>query len=241
MNPALWIPIGIAALNVYALVLILLRAPIYTTRVYRPMILNIGLSLAPAVVLVLMAGILLLLVQIAPGLPWFVDWLATIATVIVGGLLWLLLLPNAAYLITELNLSHRKPGDDVPLWYDIVLALTLALSGVFNTLANVAVAQVFLAALLDREDFIVAHSPVSWIGLSITLLLVAFGIYLGRYLRFNSWDLVHPTSMLKKVIAHFKQKGNFGAALGFTASHAILLLILYLIVMRPALTRLFGG
>lgn len=239
MNPAWWILIGIVALNLYALLLILLRGPIYRTRIYRPMILNIGLSLAPAIVLGLTAGVLLLIIQAAPAMPGIFGGLFMFATIAAGGLIWLLLLPNAAYLITELNLSHRRPGDDVPIWYDIMLALTLALSGVFNTLGNVALVQLFWVAITDQEYYATARSPIAWIGLALTLLAVAFGIYLGRHLRFNSWDLIHPTSMIKKLYRHFfRTKGNIGAALGFTLTHAILLLILYLIVMFPALNHL---
>jgi uncharacterized membrane protein len=34
---------------------------------------------------------------------------------------------------------------------------------------------------------------MSWLGVVGALALASFGVYLGRFLRFNSWDaLVHP-------------------------------------------------
>lgn len=203
------------------------------------MILNIGLSLAPAAVMMIMGVLLLLLIQAQFPQPF--AGIAAFLILGLGSLVWFLLLPNAAYLITELNLSHRKPNENVPLWYDIVLVITLALSGILNTLANIAVAQIMIAVLTDETEYGFTGSPVPWIGLAVTLLLVALGMYLGRYLRLNSWDLLHPSSMFRKVRDHFGTKGNIAAACGFVLIHALLLFILYLIVMLPSLTRLFAG
>jgi hypothetical protein len=43
--------LGIVGMNALALLLVLARAPLFRTRLYRPMLLNIGLSVAPVVVL----------------------------------------------------------------------------------------------------------------------------------------------------------------------------------------------
>src|SRR5699024_122803 len=110
VNSVLLVAGGVALLNVYALLLVLLRAPVYRTRLYRPMMLNIGLSVAPALVL-LLAG-LGLLVAVALG-SRVILW----SVLILFGIIWVLLLPNSAYLITELNFSHRKQDEGVPLWY----------------------------------------------------------------------------------------------------------------------------
>src|SRR5699024_12595057 len=91
------------------------------TRVYRPMVWNIWLSISPALVL-LAALVSLTFAEIIASLV--LRWV----TLIFFGLVWLLMLPNGAYLITEMNFSHRREEEAVPLWYDIVLVLTLALS-----------------------------------------------------------------------------------------------------------------
>ena len=223
-----FLPLGLVGLNLYALVLVLLRGPVFGTRLYRPMVLNIALSISPAVVLMAMFLVLLLVVQVAPSTA------AVWAVLVVFGVLWLLLLPNAAYLVTELNLSHRRPGETVPLWYDIVLVLTLAMSGVLNTLATVAIAQVGYVAIVDPNATAARYDPTSWVMAGGVLLLVAFGIYLGRYVRFNSWDLLHPSSFLKKLTGHFRVGANAGAAAGFVLTHAVFLAILYVIVVVPA-------
>ncbi len=220
---------GVALLNVYGLALVLLRGPLFGTRVYRPMLLNIGLSLAPAIVLVATLVATVAVVTIVPSSA------ALVVVLVVGGLVWLALLPNAAYLVTELNFSHRVKDDRVPLWFDIVLVLTLALSGVLNTLANVLLAQLTYVLVVHVDDAEPYAFPDSWIIAAVVLVLVSVGIYFGRYIRFNSWDLLHPASFAGRLAGHFRERGRWRSAIGFCLVHTILLALLYLVVVAPVL------
>ncbi|MGO3147467.1 MAG: DUF1361 domain-containing protein, partial [Leucobacter sp.] len=176
---------GAAALNLYAALLVVLRAVVYRVKLYRPMLLNIWLSIAP---ILLLGASLLALMLLLP-----VNRLLSFIAAGVLGLAWLLMLPNASYLITELNLSHR--GEDetkVPLWYDIILVITLAMSGVINTIVNVFIAHLVLSVILLDDHATSFFRPDAMIALATVLLLVGLGMYLGRYLRLNSWDVRHP-------------------------------------------------
>lgn len=232
MSATLLLPVGALLLNLYALVLVLLRVPVFRTRLYRPILLNIGLSLAPAGVLALVLVLLLAVVV------WTESAVALWAVAVGGGVVWLLLLPNSAYLITELNLSHRRQDDPVPLWYDIVLVLTLALSGVINTLLNVVIAQTIYVAIAYPNAAHPFATPDSWALAAAVLVLVTVGMYLGRYLRFNSWDVRHPASFLRKLRDHLAVRANRRAAAGFCATHTVMLLIFYLVVVTPVLVVL---
>ncbi len=230
---------AVVFLNLYAAALVILRARVWGVPLYRPMLLNIGLSVAPvAAALVLPVGLLLLgaLVNAAGGsLP---GWL------LVGGfwlflgvslLVWLLAFPNSAYLITELNMSHRRDGDPVPLWYDIVSTLTLTVSGLANAVLGLGLVQASALLLADTDEV----AAWSWAGVAVVLLLGAFGIYLGRYVRLNSWDVRHPSSLVGKVLGHFRDAGP-GDAVGFVVTHAALLAAIYVPVFAlawGALTR----
>ncbi|MDR2723422.1 MAG: DUF1361 domain-containing protein [Cellulomonadaceae bacterium] len=226
-NAIVLLPLGLIALNFYALALVVARGPVFHTRIYKPMILNIGLSLTPALVAALTL-ITMVIVGGATGGGWPV-----VATIVVGGIIWLLLLPNAAYLVTELNFSHRRDGENVPLWYDIMLVLTLAMSGVLNTLANVAIAQLIYTAFTtpSMDDYSTAVGP--WIFTVVVMVAVAFGIYLGRYIRFNSWDLAHLVGFVRKLVGHFRLAANARAAAGFVLTHTLFLALLYAIVVAP--------
>ncbi|MCT1479169.1 DUF1361 domain-containing protein [Microbacterium sp. p3-SID336] len=218
---------GAGALNAFAVALVLLRAAVYRVPVYRPMLLNVVLSLAPAIVLAATFALLMLVAQL--DLPPIALRLVAVA----GGLVWLLLLPNSAYLITELNFSHRRMDDPVPLWFDIVGTLALALSGIDNTVLNVLLAQAVFFALRDDGLSGMKVDGDTWVVAAVILLLVSFGIYLGRHIRFNSWDLVRPTRFVTILVRHFRQRGRVTEAAGFCALHTILLGILYAMIALP--------
>lgn len=227
------VAVGVLLLNVYALALVLLRAPVFGTRLYRPMVWNIVLSIAPSIVLALaLLGLIVLTLLGSAALLW--------AMLTSSAIVWLLILPNSAYLITELNFSHRKDGEQVPFWYDIVLVLSLALSGVMNTLLNLLLVQVFYVAIKYPN----ATNPLlradSWLVVLVVLLLVSLGMYLGRYLRFNSWDVFHPSSFWNKLSGHFRRRRSRREALGFCVTHTVLLAILYVLVVAPAVGVLTG-
>ncbi len=220
--------LGIVLLNVYAVLLVVLRAPVYRTPLYRPMLWNVLLSVLPVVILFVggLLGIVLLLVARPVG----------VTVLVITAVVWLLMLPNASYLITELNQSHRREDDPVPLWYDIILVITLAMSGVMNTVANVFIAH-FIFVILRYGDIRAPFfgRPGSIVFVGTVLLLLGVGMYLGRYPRFNSWDLRHPLGFVKKLVTHFRVRGNMLACAGFTLTYAVFLALIYLIAAGPVI------
>lgn len=224
--------VGVLLMNVFAAALVVARAPVYRTRLYRPMLLNLALSVAPLVVLAV--AVVVLLPLVVRGAPAAVVW--GVAGVL--GVVWLLLLPNAGYLITELNLNHRREGERVPEWYDVLLVLVLAMSGVLTTVLNVFL--VILAWVVLR--FGDAAAPLAGAEAraveAVVLLLVAFGIYLGRHVRLNSWDVKHPTHLVRKVVRHLRTPGRLGDAIGFTLLGALFFGLMYLVVTGPMVQAL---
>ena len=94
--------------------------------------------------------------------------------------LWLLFLPNAPYIITDfLHLEQRIP---IPYWYDILLLFSAALNGLLLGLLSLLMVERFL---INRYG-----SRISGFIILCSFFLCAFGIYIGRYLRWNSWDII---------------------------------------------------
>lgn len=220
--------VAVVLLNAYAATLIILRSLVYRVRLYRPMLLNIGLSFVPVLVsLVALAGLfgipaLLSMTEIRPNIATAAIW----TYLVVGTAAWLLLFPNAIYLITELNFSHRREADPVPLWYDIIQTLTLTLSGIANAVVSLAVVQT--AFLLITDPNTSDGIPLSsWLFAATIIVFGAIGVYLGRYLRVNSWDVRHPLSMLRKLVTHLRQRGKAIEAGGFVLTHAVLIGMIY--------------
>lgn len=219
----------VVLLNLYAAVLIVLRAKVYGVRVYRPMLLNIGLSFTPVLLSILaIAGATFLpaalpLVDLAQPVASTALWVY----LILGTAAWLLFFPNSVYLITELNFSHRRAGTPVPLWYDIVHTLTLTASGLGNAVLSLAVVQTGLVLLVFDPARGEGIPVTTWLFATVAILLGAIGVYLGRYLRLNSWDVRHPSGMLRKARDHFGMRGRALESVGFILTHAILIALLY--------------
>ena len=94
-------------------------------------------------------------------------------------LAWLLFFPNAPYILTDL--LHLQARADAPLWFDLVLLLAFAWTGFMLGLVSLVLMQ----ALVRRA----AGAVASWAFAVAVLGLSGFGIYLGRFLRWNSWDV----------------------------------------------------
>ena len=106
---------------------------------------------------------------------------------------WLLFFPNAPYILTDL--FHLKSDSTMPIWFDLILILSFAWVGLFFG---------FLS-LWDIERITKNHIGVTFSKmLSAGLLFIAgFGIYIGRYLRWNSWDIVSsPFNLISEVGSH---------------------------------------
>lgn len=125
-------------INVFAYLTIRLRPIIYKTKLFKPMIWNMKLSLLPFAIQIISFIIFIMLRYFSTLLEIpFLDVLA-ITLFLILQLLWLLFLPNSGYLITELNLTHRSEDKvEVPIWYDIVSVLSFAFSGIINTIVNI--------------------------------------------------------------------------------------------------------
>lgn len=218
--------LGLVGLNVYAVLLVVARSFAFHTKLYRPMLLNIGLSLAPGVLILVMSGIVLL----TPPL-----WLL-LPVVVVLGVAWLLLLPNAGYLVTELKMSHRGAETPVPMWFDIVLLITLAMSGVVNTLASVFIAHLLISVVRhgDTAESLLQPDAIGFVALM--LLLVAFGVFIGRHVRVNSWDVLRPWRLARALARGLRPQ--LGSAVTFTVMYAVFLALMYLIVLGPVIRTL---
>jgi uncharacterized membrane protein len=96
-------------------------------------------------------------------------------------LLWLLFFPNAPYILTDLlHLAHPRP--DVPLWFDMLLIIWFAWTGLLLGLVSL-----FLMHGIVIREF---GRVIGWGFVLAVGILSGLGVYIGRFLRWNSWDLL---------------------------------------------------
>lgn len=102
------------------------------------------------------------------------------------GAFWLLFLPNAPYLVTDLKYVGR--GEGVPVMYDVLLLSAAAWTGLLLGLTSLFLVHAIVRRLIGARK--------AWVFVLGVLALSSFGIYLGRVQRWNSWDVfVRPESL----------------------------------------------
>ena len=111
--------------------------------------------------------------------------------------LWLLFMPNAPYIITDL-FHIREVGPEL-VYYDTLTFYLSATTGLLAGLYSSLLAHRMLLALTKNVP---AQSVVVWVLLLGCQVLAGFGIYLGRFVRWNSWDLVTNPLLLSRSLWH---------------------------------------
>jgi uncharacterized membrane protein len=113
--------------------------------------------------------------------------------VIVGVGIWLLFFPNAPYLITDL--MHLKAAPDHLIWYDALMNFSFALAGLLTGLYSLLKVH----RLVEQ----IWNDLWAWITVSGSLVLSSYGIYLGRFGRWNSWDIItNPFSLVRYSVSN---------------------------------------
>jgi uncharacterized membrane protein len=133
--------------------------------------------------------------------------------------LWLLFLPNAPYILTDL--VHLEPRGNVPLWYILATLMSCASAG--TLLGYISLSEVHIVV---QRNF---GKVAGWAVASLSLLLCGFGIYLGRFLRWNSWDaLTKPVSLFQTIIGQFIDPGPHPHPVSVTLVFGIGLIVGYI-------------
>jgi uncharacterized membrane protein len=141
---------------------------------------------------------------------------------------WLLFLPNAPYIITDfLHLRQRPP---VPYWLDILLLFSAAVNGLLLFLLSVQRVDQFLERKFGSRK---AAGAVF-----LAFFLCAFGIYIGRYLRWNSWDiLTRPADLVTDIAERVINPFDHFKTWSVTFLFGIFLLVIYYSIKNNLITK----
>jgi uncharacterized membrane protein len=139
---------------------------------------------------------------------------------------WLLFFPNAPYVITDI--FHFKERYPVPKWYDLLLVTSAAWNGLLLGFASLLQVEQFLGRTVSRRK-------VQMLVL-VFLVLCGYGVYIGRFLRFNSWDVISdPTDLLGESLRHFFLPHQHLPVWRFTMLFSVMLCIIYYSLKRFAI------
>lgn len=128
---------------------------------------------------------------------------------------WLLFFPNSPYIITDLiHLGHLPKN---LLWFDSVGIFITALTGLV-----VGLYSMYNFQSLSKKLF---GNTIAWFLVISSAILSGFGLYLGRFARFNSWDLFsNPVHLIEQSLVETSNP----LAIQTTLVFSIVLIGLYL-------------
>jgi uncharacterized membrane protein len=148
-----------------------------------------------------------------------------------GGLLlvpffaWLAFLPNAPYLVTDF--MHLRWREGAPLWFDAIMLASFAWAGVGLGVAS-----------LRMCSRVVEERRGQWLAALFVVLsgfATGFGIYLGRFIRFNTWDvLTRPLAVLHVSLSPIVHPFEHPHAWVFTATFGLFFLTAYGVPRLPS-------
>ncbi len=188
------------------------RSRIYQGKFYRPFLLNIILAWIP-LILSLAAYILFLKNRFNDPL---------LILLLLG--VWFVFFPNSIYLITEVHHFRSRFNDKAkqPFWFDNIEILSVVAIGLLIGSYSLAIIHFFLQNSLSNYG--------SWIAIIAYVFLANFGIYIGRYFRFNSWDIVtNPINLFKRIVKEISSFSTLKALILYTTLFSFFILMFYLL------------
>jgi len=130
---------------------------------------------------------------------------------------WLLFFPNALYIVTDL--VHLQGESNMPWWYDAVLVFASSFMGIVLAFISLRKAELYLQGLFRPRQVNVLMALILFLG--------SFGVYLGRFQRWNSWDVLNnpvalATDIATKMINPVDHYKVWAITVLFTAVYSLL-------------------
>lgn len=141
---------------------------------------------------------------------------------------WLLFFPNAPYILTDL--FHLKHALSMPMWFDLLLILSFAWVGLlFGFMSLWDIEKILKKYLItSRLKGLLSYRLSIPFFSSVLLFIGSFGIYLGRYLRWNSWDIIaEPFALIYDIGDRFISPFDHPRTWGVTLFMGLFLNVVY--------------
>jgi uncharacterized membrane protein len=136
---------------------------------------------------------------------------------------WLLFIPNSFYIITDL--FHLTHIESAPMWFDLLLIFSFAWNGIICGIISLRRVEIITTLLRGKGFSIFLVFVVMWLN--------AFGIYIGRFLRYNSWDIISdPFSLAAEIVNMVIHPFQNGYAWGMTLCYSVFITFIYFTIKK---------
>ena len=141
-----------------------------------------------------------------------------ILAITITAFLWMIFFPNAPYILTDFQ-HLGQPSDVVPIWFDVILVVWFAWTGLL-----LGVISLYLMHDIMHRTF---GRIAGWVFVFIVSFLSGLGIYIGRFIRWNSWDIIQqPNDIFYGLVQGARDPSL--TSIGVTALFGALFLFVYL-------------
>ncbi len=192
------------AASLVCVTLVAARIAYSDTRQYLSLVWNLFLAWIPFV-----------LAYLAYMLSWR-RWLVYFVIPIFA-FLWLIFFPNAPYILTDLQHLSQETAN-IPLWYDVILLIWFSWTGVLLGVVSLNLMQEILKREFGRW--------LGWIFVFAVAGLSSAGIYVGRFIRLNSWDILQKPAGTAENIWSWLQDPSL-RSIGFIGLYTLFFLFVY--------------
>jgi uncharacterized membrane protein len=195
--------------SVISLVLVRIHIVINGSNAYPFLVLNLGLAWIPLIAA--------LIAQAASR-----NRITFFLVMPVCILVWLVFFPNAPYLLTDFQ-HLATSNSNSPLWFDVIFLVWFAWTGLL-----LGIASLYLMQEIVSRTFTIAAGWVFAVGATS---LSSIGVYLGRFLRWNSWDLLQEAMPIARdMLGFIRHPVSNLPTYVFTILFTLLFLFIYLTI-----------
>jgi uncharacterized membrane protein len=132
--------------------------------------------------------------------------------------LWLIFFPNAPYILTDLQ--HLSQGSNsVPLWYDVIMLIWFSWTGMLLGIVSLNLMQEIIKRQIGRW--------AGWVFVFMVAGLSSVGLYVGRFIRLNSWDVLKNPGEFALNISEWLSDPSL-RSLGFISLYTLFFIFIYL-------------
>lgn len=135
--------------------------------------------------------------------------------------LWLIFFPNAPYLLTDFQHLNDQRTVNVPLWYDVILLVWFAWTGLLLGIVSLNLMQEIVRRRFGRG--------FGWAFVFVVAGLSGVGIYMGRFVRFNSWDIFQDPAGIAASLLDWLQEPSL-RSIGFIGLYTLFFLFVYVTI-----------
>jgi uncharacterized membrane protein len=168
------------------------------------------------------------------GLAWIPFVFASIAYVVswsrkllflvvpICAFVWLIFFPNAPYILTDFQHLSTN-ANNAPLWYDVLMLVWFAWTGLLLGVVSLYFMQEIVTSAFGRTS--------GWLFTILVTVLSSVGIFLGRFYRWNSWDILgDPMPIAHDIWGWLRHPFANLRVYGFTLLFTLLFLFVYLAI-----------